>query len=90
MKFSVLRKEERKRCKKLASLIKMLSELNPSATFEYSCGDISTNLSGDALGNVQLPEGVDFLGDEGESCHYGFVRISYDSEKYTIKNDCIF
>lgn len=91
MKFSILRKEEKNKVKKLTKLIQILSELNPSATFEYHSGeDIYTNLKKNELRNVKLPEGAKFLSDENVSCHYGFIRISYDSENCVIKSECAF
>ena len=38
-----------------------------------------------------VPQTVkEFLSDENVSCHYGFIRISYDSENCVIKSECAF
>lgn len=91
MKYSAIRKNEKKRRKRLKQLITMLSELNPSATFdECSEREIHTNLKSDELGSIKIPAETYFVGDETESCYYGYVVICYDSENYVIKNECIF
>lgn len=77
--------------KAVTMLVEELFELNPSAYFvEVNNSTISTDLYGDKLGDIKIPDEAKFLGDESESCHYAFVDVLYNSKKITILNEHLY
>ena len=88
------RKKYQKKVEKkndVTMLVEKLSELNSSACFvEINNSTISTDLFGDKLGDIKIPDEAKFLGDEGESCFYGFVRVLYNSKEISINSKGIY
>lgn len=77
--------------KVVTRLLEELCELNPSATFkEFNDSTIHTSLSDEKLGNIKIPDDAKFLGDESESCFYGFVRLLYNSKKISINTEGVY
>lgn len=92
MKFSTVRKKERQIQKDLEKILKNLSRLNPSATFEKSSDEvIVTDLKKDELKGIKIPDNFRIIGnaDNTSSC-YGFIAICSNSgiyTKYTIRSN---
>lgn len=91
MKYCRKKYQKKVEKKVVTRLLEELSELNPSATFEViNESTISTNLSGAKLGDIKIPDNAKFLGDEGESCFYGFVYVLYNSKKISINTEGVY
>lgn len=88
MKFSAVRKKERKDKKNLQQLLKELTSLNSNIPFEEKEGSmlhIRSGLSAEDLTSISLPVGASFLRNPKKTVReHGFLLVGYKDNEYLI------